>query len=98
MKTKLRIFCIFLCLTVVSNAFADILRNPTYFTLVGEYNGHKVYYRYELNYIESDEELIINGAIAEGEWRSGLGWGYYSYSKSNFREGINIIENIDRTQ
>ena len=41
MKTKLRLFCIFLCLIVVNNTFADILTNNI--TLVGEYKGHKVY-------------------------------------------------------
>ena len=44
MKTKLRIFCIFLCLSVVNNMFADILSTEyNSITYVGVYNGHKVY-------------------------------------------------------
>lgn len=90
MRTKLRLFCFFLCLIVANNVFADILRSYN-ITLVGEYNGHKVY---TINEGANRFECIFYNVVINGEYDK---TGYYHYV-TRLKTGINTIENWDRTE
>lgn len=96
MKTKLRLFCIFLCLTVVNNVFADILDDDGSITLVGEYNGHKVYVVNEGvdTYSCSPDRIYINRELKRGDWYL---YGNY-YDVTHLKVGINTIEKTDKTE
>lgn len=95
MKTKLRLFCIFLCLTVVNNVFADIISNDgTFTTLVGEYNGHKVYTINE----GADRFYCLLGYIYINRKKVSYHYAGLGYYVTHLKTGINIIENTDRTE
>ena len=100
MRTKLRIFCLCLCLFVVSKTFGDIIwykGNGAYdVTLVGQYNGHKVYSVNEGRdeFYSTFSKIIINGATVYYDG----GVNYYFYYVAYLKAGVNIIENTDRTE
>ena len=94
MKTKLRLFCIFLCLTVVNNVFANILNYyDGHITLVGEYNGHKVYVVNEgadKFFSIGSDNIYINRVFTIIALNG--------YALTHLKVGINTIESSNKTE